>query len=260
MFRKVITSLLLTIIVLAFPLRILHLSSSLEATLKIGKGFIFIGLIGFLMHREGFVKSRLLFQSIKRTILLKLLPVFLLIAGYVGYFWNKDLADYHGSLQLLALSLAGTFIAASAEEVIFRGYLLNLFKKYNYTFFMSLVFSSVFFSLIHIVNIFRFEDGWAVFNQLIFAFALGMLLGSIFALTNNLLLVSVLHFLINIPSSIKRISASSINDPVFTQTTLTENLLSTLFFIVIMAPVLMLSLYYVKLTNKLPYNSTSAFH
>jgi len=250
MFKKIAIGMVLTITILAFPVRLLELPQLLEAATKIFKGLLFIAIIFFLMNRENLLQMHLVLKKMYRGDLIKVLPVAILIVVYVVHFWSGNMQEYNGPTSLLLLTLAGTLVAASAEEVIFRGYMLNLLKKNGYTLLRSLVISSLIFSLIHIVNIFRYEDVWAILNQVIFAFALGMLFGSVYALTNNLLLVCIFHFFINIPSAVRRIMEVNETEEALSTTTLSENLLSTSFFIILMLPVLSLAYYYIKLVKK----------
>lgn len=250
MFTKLIISIALTLAVLAFPTRLLELSSNGEAVFKIVKGLVFITLLSILMHREKFLRREKIGRHIPGKIFLMLTPVIVLIAAYIAYAWNKNEMNFNGSTGFFLLTLMGTFIAASGEEVVFRGYIFNLFKKYDYSFLKSILLTSLLFSLAHTANSFRVDDVWSILNQLIFSFALGLLLGSIFALTNNLLLVCVLHFLINIPSTLQRISNVSASDVTTADPTFSEEILSTLFFIMLMLPVLALAIYYLRIARK----------
>lgn len=250
MIKKLTVAILFTMVVLAFPVRLLTESPVIEAILKVAKAIVFISVFFLLMKRENFLRKQTLLRKIPGNLFITLLPVVVVIALYILYFFNKNIKDYEGTPLLLVLGLFGTFLAASGEEIVFRGYIFNLLKKNKFSFLKSLLLSSVFFSLIHIVNSFRLDDAWAIFNQLCFAFALGLLLGSVYALTNNLLIVCIFHFLINIPTSITKISETPEYDTALPNATLAENLLSTLFFIGLMLPVLLLSYYYIQRVNK----------
>lgn len=241
---------LLTVGVLAFPTRLLSLSPEMVAAAKIIKGILFITILFVLMYREGLFRKAILLKRIEPDLWFKLLPILSIIAIYIAYFWYNGSMKYNGSARLLLLTLGGTLIAATAEEIVFRGYIYNLFKKYRYSFIDSLLISSALFSIIHLVNIFRFEDVWAVLNQLIFAFSLGMLFGSIYALTKNLLLMCLLHFFMNIPSSVKSISNLANSEFALARPSLSEELFSTFFFILLMLPVWLLVLYYMRIFTK----------
>jgi len=255
MYKKIIVGLLITAIILAFPVRLFNLPVSLELILKAVKGIIYITIILFLVKRENLTNDFHSFFFKSRSVLLKLLPVFCLLILYI--ILNKEKLfklDVSITNTVLGLSLVSTFILALAEEIFFRGYLYNLLKR-KYSIYKSVIVSSILFAFIHIVNIFRYGDLWSIMNQMLFAMALGMLLCSVYALTKNILLVGLMHFIINIPASISNLNSTVINvTGIINETDLVENVMSTLFFIALMLPIFMLSFYYIKVVNKANQN------
>lgn len=243
-------SLVITICILAFPVRLIANNQFVEATLKICKGLIFISILLVLMKRERLLLEKFVLSKVSKETFIKLLPSVGLLFCYLVPGSLKNLNAFDGSLSLLTLTLLGTFIAASAEEVIFRGYILNLLRKERFSTYRSLIISTLLFSIIHIINIFRYEDVWGVLNQIIFAFALGMLLGSMYLLTNNLMFVCVFHFVVNIPSAIRSLNPASGSDIELLNPSFSENILSTFFIITLTLPCLMLAWYYMKIIEK----------
>lgn len=203
------------------------------------------------MRRENLIKNFALFNSLSRDSLKKLIPALCVLILYTLLNWTKFDQDFKEYTSLLFLTIITTFILAFAEEIFFRGYLYNVLKREGFSSYKSIIISSILFAGIHSVNVFRYEDIWSVINQVVFAIFIGMLLCSIFALTKNIIIVSLFHFVINLPSALSSLIQTKnepINIPIASG--FTENLMSTLLFIALMSPVIILSFYYAKLATK----------
>ncbi len=170
MFAKIALAVFLTLAVLALPIRLLELKPAFEETLKICKGIIFIGFIIVLMNRDKIFSKTFINKRLSGTVLYKLLPVILLAVGYVAYSINRNSKDLDVSIDRLILSFLAALIAASSEEFVMRGYIFNILFKGKLSLSKSIIATSLIFSLLHLVNIFRYDDVWSVLNQLIFLY------------------------------------------------------------------------------------------
>jgi membrane protease YdiL (CAAX protease family) len=83
------------------------------------------------------------------------------------------------------------------EELLFRYIAFDYFfsKSKNYVHSAALV--SLLFALFHISNLFSGSSIFSVINQIEVAFLFGLLLQFVFLKTNNLVIVSTIHALIN---------------------------------------------------------------
>ena len=180
----------------------------------------------------------------------KLAPGIALLLIYVLLKYN-DFMKYTTDWGLAGLTIIATFLAATAEEVAFRLYLFNLFVQDGYQKYRAVILSSILFSLLHLVNIFRYGDIWAVINQLIVAFFMGVLLCSLYSITRSILFVSVYHFIVNVPAALRRITEDAgENLTALKQPTLMDNIISTILYILIYSPLIIVALYYLNMHKK----------
>jgi len=103
--------------------------------------------------------------------------------------------DLSGDLPPRSASLLISFPSAF-EEVAFRGIVLTVFlRKYSKR--KSIIFSSIGFGFIHLLNLlFGREPIW-VLGQVIWAFILGLFYGYVFVGTRSLLPTMIVHYLSN---------------------------------------------------------------
>lgn len=116
---------------------------------------------------------------------------------------NKILARYY-------LFLAECISVGILEELLFRyiafDYFFSKSKKYK----QSAALVSMLFALFHISNIFSGSSIFSVINQIEVAFLFGLFLQFVFFKTNNLILVSTIHALINFIGSNTSVGNNSI--------------------------------------------------
>ena len=103
--------------------------------------------------------------------------------------------DLSGDLPPRSASLLISFPSAF-EEVAFRGIVLTVFlRKYSKR--KSIIFGSIGFGLVHLLNLlFGREPIWVV-GQVIWAFILGLFYGYVFVGTRSLLPTMIVHYLSN---------------------------------------------------------------
>jgi membrane protease YdiL (CAAX protease family) len=87
-------------------------------------------------------------------------------------------------------------IPSAFEEVVFRGIVLTVFlNKYSKR--KSIVFSSLGFGLVHVLNLVNGADFVWVMGQIVWAFIIGLFYGYAFVKTRSLLPVMIVHYLSN---------------------------------------------------------------
>lgn len=129
---------------------------------------------------------------------LNLIPAYLIIIALLGLS-AQDLSTI--APTNLILLLLGCLMVGFAEEYMFRGLLQPLFlKKYGSRkngIFISILLTSVFFGVFHLLNLFKNENVEQVLIQVVFAMFIGFFFGVLVLKTNKLIPVVITHGLIN---------------------------------------------------------------
>lgn len=100
-----------------------------------------------------------------------------------------------------AASIFLTLMAATSEELVFRGLIFpssfKLFKDSKLV--KSAIFSSLLFGAIHLLHLLKYPEHYiGIILQSFAAFSLGILLCYILIKTSNIIVVSLLHFSVNL--------------------------------------------------------------
>ena len=129
---------------------------------------------------------------------LNLIPVYLFILGLLSVI-SRDLGNI-SSLNMLLL-LAACLMVGFAEEYLFRGFLQSFLLKKNRSkkqgIFLSILSSSVFFGLFHLLNLVKNDNAGQVVVQVIFATFIGFFFGALLLKTNKLFPIAITHGLTN---------------------------------------------------------------
>mgnify|MGYP001389210492 CR=1 FL=1 len=107
----------------------------------------------------------------------------------------KQVIDITGDLPPDSFSLL-VAIPSIFEEMIFRGVLLTVFLG-RYSWRKAILFSSLAFGLIHLLNAFMGRDLVWVLGQVIWSFVMGLFYGYVFVKTRSLLPSMIVHYLGN---------------------------------------------------------------
>lgn len=112
--------------------------------------------------------------------------------------WNfvRQVFDLSGDLPPGSPSLLFS-IAGALEEVAFRGIVLTVFLN-KYSEHKSIVFSSLGFGLMHLLNLTNDVDFIWVMGQATWAFIIGLFYGYVFVRTRSLLPSMIVHYLGNV--------------------------------------------------------------
>jgi|GEM_PF-4162365 len=110
----------------------------------------------------------------------------------------KVLIDKKSTFDII-INVFILFLGGYIEEYIFRGILLKQLVKYTKKVFWSFVICSLLFSISHIPCYSIFSEDYSIMIfYLIYAFSVSYLLCDIYYISNNLIMVSILHSLLNI--------------------------------------------------------------
>lgn len=157
----------------------------------------------FALRKKGFLKG------ISVYAIGVWIGIILNLAGTVKHYAPFDF-NVHFWQVIIYYSLSALLVGV-VEEICLRGCVFNILKSYfgdnrkGVT--LSILISSILFSLMHLVG---FSGELIVLIQkLIWTFSLGLSLGFIYYLSNNLWSVMLLHGLINLPSVLIMCSKNS---------------------------------------------------
>jgi len=129
---------------------------------------------------------------------LNLIPVYLFIIGLLGIYSRDFSLIAPANLMLL---LFACLMVGFAEEYLFRGLLQPLFiKKYGSRqngIFMSILLTSVFFGVFHLINLAKNDNVGQVLVQVVYAMFIGFFFGVLLLKTNKLIPIAITHGLIN---------------------------------------------------------------
>lgn len=140
-----------------------------------------------------------------------LLPVVLMTAaGYNNYVKAEEATPWLGSLPA---TLAGVFVAAAAEEVVFRVLLLTALLQHTGSRFQAVFLSGVLFAATHAplaVGQPFFRADWGMFEYAVDAYAPlfltqaigGLVLGVLWLRTGSITIIAVAHAIINAGSAL----------------------------------------------------------
>lgn len=196
--KKKIYSVLLLIclflLITSIPLERVISSSWVLFSIQISLRLGFLIFAVYYIHKEEI--NFLTFHRLKSNIFL-LFPFLLLCFSnyFVALLQNSPRISVPFSLLLQSVILYA--FTAINEEIVFRGVLFPLFKK-RYSTFLSMLYSSLIFGAIHLLNISSIASIPYVLIQVLYCFGLGMLLSFLFAHTENILIPIFFHFLFNV--------------------------------------------------------------
>ncbi|HEA21090.1 hypothetical protein LCGC14_1055050 [marine sediment metagenome] len=134
---------------------------------------------------------------------LNLIPAYLIIIAILGL--STQYLSIIAPTNLILL-LFGCLMVGFAEEYMFRGLLQPLFlKRYGSRkngIFMSILLTSLFFGVFHLLNLTKNDNVGQVLVQVVFAMFIGFFFGVLVLKTNKLIPVAITHGLINFSFSL----------------------------------------------------------
>ena len=239
--KKIILSLILVGVISALPLSLFNLSTFDFSVLTLIKGLLVV-CIFYLFSKKDNLQVKL-FSIDSTSFGKKSIPALLLLIIYLSLNYKKlmFICPYSNTVLLIALT---AFVFAYAEEIIFRGYVYGHLLKIVSFKYQAILISSALFALMHCLNINKFDDIFSLINQLVFAFFMGILLGSLFFITKSLLFTGLYHFFINLPGALNRLRDSHITKQEILSQSLVDNLIGSLLFILVISPIVIISILY----------------
>lgn len=184
---------------------------------KIIKNIISIILIIFLLR---YIKVIPFFNfSLKINKVYFYIPLLIYVFVFSGGF--KIFREFNFSdttINTFVTYLLRVLSSAFLEEYLFRGLILGIFLFYypktKKGLLKSVIFSSLIFGIMHIVNLWTIEEETSenVINQIYAASCIGIMYGATYLRTKSIVILGILHFLTNFFTLIKEISLSS-NEP-----------------------------------------------
>lgn len=162
---------------------------------------IFIAIVLFYLIRKAALEE---FNGIqKKYAFFRVFPfsIFLLLL-FFSFYSNRGMLNQNNAFLFILFVLENLFVGI-VEEFSMRGLVLptfiRLLSKKKEALVLSVLCSSVLFALIHYINLFRNPGNYdGISSQVLFAFAIGVILSSIFLLTRNIYISSFAHAFINI--------------------------------------------------------------
>lgn len=113
---------------------------------------------------------------------------------FVGLINNALISNKNNYIVLDIIIIS---LSAIIEELLFRQILLSEFRKYNNPL-LSILFSSLIFGAIHLLNITTPNTIGPCFLQTLYTFFLGLMLGLIFLCSKNIIYPIIYHVIFNI--------------------------------------------------------------
>lgn len=225
---------------------------------KIIKNIISIILIIFLLRYK---KEIPFFNfSLKINKIYFYIPLLIYVFVFSGGF--KIFREFNFSdttINTFVTYLLRVLSSAFLEEYLFRGLILGIFLFYypktKMGLLKSVIFSSLIFGIMHIVNLWTIEEETSenVINQIYAASCIGIMYGATYLRTKSIVILGILHFLTNFFTLIKEISLSS-NEPhekVIQQDDLVSLIVSQFLTLIIYGIPLFIGLYLIlKMTQK----------
>lgn len=183
-----------------------------------------IGYIIYYIKKEKLNKIKF---NLPRLTSLLLIPLLLLCCSNLVYgliiadgkFSNlvnvisSESIAFRYNIPKLIMTITSTFLLVTIEELLFRSQILEEFlkKKNN---FKAILFSSLIFSSVHLLNISSFSVIPVVLIQVGYTLFLGFVIGFIYIYSKSIILPIIFHFLFNfLNDSLFSVNTTAIAEP-----------------------------------------------
>jgi membrane protease YdiL (CAAX protease family) len=129
----------------------------------------------------------------------RLLPIIVAVILIVGSTYHNLFRYNSGPVWLWPFFILICFLFVLAEELVFRNFLFYVLIKYKVKVHHAVLICSGLFACMHTFRYIDQAGPWVMAYHLVFAFLAGITLGTLFVLSRNVLLVTIISFLIRIP-------------------------------------------------------------
>lgn len=156
----------------------------------------------YMIYTKG-LKSYISFGKIDSKLLLITIPAFLIaINNFPFSAYISGRAEITGSISSIIIFALFIISVGVFEEIVFRGVVLNLFiqksQKTKTGVFLAIVYSSLVFSLLHLLNVFAGSGFLPILLQIGYTFLIGMMFAVVYLKTKNIWTTIVIHTIYNI--------------------------------------------------------------
>jgi membrane protease YdiL (CAAX protease family) len=181
--------------------------------------------------------------------------IFIFSGGFNDFFsFNFSSISYHVLSVYTLKYLSSSFL----EEFVFRGFILGIFilnfSSTKHGILKSVVFSGLIFGLMHIINLWTFENQTinGVLNQVYATTCFGVMYGATYLKTRSILTLGILHFISNFFASITELNFIEVidNSISIVDKSLTNTIISEVFRIIIFGIPLVIGLYLIYNSDK----------
>lgn len=156
-------------------------------------GYLVLAFI--FIHKN--MLDRPLFKKLTRDTLLFIPFLIVTVSNFVFVLFARDLVVHEVSwLYVLLDGIALNTLLVGAEELLFRALLLTFFLRKRSPL-QSILYSSLIFGAVHLVNISSVATIIPALVQVIYTFFLGLLLATAYYFTENFIVPFTLHFVFN---------------------------------------------------------------
>lgn len=169
----------------------------------------------------------------------------LVLPLFYGVLINLLFLDFEGNLMLQYISILflSTLSVGFVEELSLRGliqnYLIDYFGQHKKGIVKAIVSMSFLFAALHLLNL---DKGpWGEMAQFFYAFFIAMGFGTVFYFTQRIYPLIIIHGLIDFAGGIDRLGIVNYQSS-------TDNLMNSLFIILLLSPYLFYALYLLKKT------------
>lgn len=222
------------------------------------KGLLIIGFSVFLIWRYRLWRNAC-FPLNRLRSLTPLYPALFLVLLFI-LISVKSYRDFPANIPLILAVVGITILRTSAEELICRGVMQSWFMGQGKSPRHSILFSSLIFAFMHVSNILVHGDWVSVINQVIFAFFMGLLFGSVVLMTGNILFSCLLHTLTNLPAAFKKFNPGP-DLPELDETAVDsfgDSALQVVVFVIIFSPLIAVAIYYINHRRWMPEQPPAA--
>jgi membrane protease YdiL (CAAX protease family) len=129
----------------------------------------------------------------------RLLPIVVAVLLIIGSTYQNLFHYNHGPIWIWSFFILICFLFVLAEEMVFRNFIFYVLIKHKVKVNHAVLICSGLFACMHT---FRYTDQsgpWVMAYHFVFAFLAGVTLGSLFVISRNVLMVTIISFLIRIP-------------------------------------------------------------
>ena len=250
---KVVTTIVIFLLIIKIPFfDLFNFDEKINSLLDTSLQGILIITLATLMIRKMKLENLACLTTRITNLKFYLFPILIIFLGI----YNVSKFQFGETSHLtIYIFLLASLLTGLSEEFVFRGIiqsiiLKNTSHKKNYIT-ITILSASCLFSITHLINLVKgFSNIESGFNQLIFAFFMGIYLGSLLLITKQLFIVGVLHGLINFIFGFKEILTKSQAVDNNYSNDISQVILNVIVTTIILSPILVIGLYQTFKVNK----------